>query len=168
MLDLARDHVDPRFRLASALPRHRFLGDRSAADYFTVADRYGSPGFSPAELERQPEAVRERADQVLAELLGVRGAPSSVGGPSRGCEQIPSAQPGGPIVLELPAGGASLSAAGASAKVTLARFADKPTAEVGALAPGEPATLTIPPDASPTPWLASIAGVEKVTVCPRS
>ncbi|MGH2591096.1 MAG: hypothetical protein ACRDGW_09915, partial [Actinomycetota bacterium] len=157
MLELARDHLEPGFTIAGLVP---VPGDT----YLAAADRYGSPGFSLAELATAPETVRENADRVLASALGIGPRPA---GAARGCREPRTIGPSEARSFELPPGGATLRARGPDdTQVTLGRFATDPTTKVGRLAPGEAATLRIPEDSSPVPWQASIPGVDSLQVCP--
>jgi hypothetical protein len=160
-LEIARDHVDPSIDAPDAA-----LIEAPASAYFAVVDRYGSVGFSLAELERQSEAIREEADRVLATALGLRLDVSRSEPPVQGCDRAIRDTPENPIVFELPKKGATLRAQGPGpAALTLGRFGDLPSAELGSLSPGRPATLRIPPDASPRPWRAAVAGASSVEVC---
>jgi hypothetical protein len=160
-LELARDRVDPNLDVPDA-----GLIEAPASAYFAVVDRYGSPAYSPAELGRQSEAVREETDRVLPSQLELQLEASRAGPPAGSCETVAHRSPGAAITFELPQGGATLRVRGSSpATLTLGRFGDLPSAELGSLSPDEPATLTIPPDASPTPWRAAVAGASSVDVC---
>jgi hypothetical protein len=166
MYELARDHVGRDFP-RSAAPE-LFTDRTQAAAYLAAVDRFGgSAAFSAGELERQSESVRARADRALAGTLGVRLARPSDPSRSDMCESVTSDGPGTAIGLELPRGGAILRVrAEAPAALTLGRFADTPSVELGTLSPGEPAMLEIPPDAAPRPWRAVVAAARSVEVCP--
>jgi hypothetical protein len=168
MLELARPDVDPAFNSAQAPGTESpfSLVEAPAAAYFGIVDRYGSLAMPLSDLEREPKGVRAYADRVLASALALRPEPMPHTA-SEGCTRVRSPDDGQTIALELPSGGASLRPDGSRAvPVTLGRFAAGPTAEVGSLAAGEASTLSIPTDASPTPWRASFAGARAVTVCP--
>jgi hypothetical protein len=65
-LELARGRVPPGFKPESALPPEVHRGfPLSAASYYTVARRYGTPAFTAAELRRRGELVRGAFDAVL-------------------------------------------------------------------------------------------------------
>ncbi|MGH2993540.1 MAG: hypothetical protein ACRDL1_08380 [Solirubrobacterales bacterium] len=162
-LELARDRVDPNLDVPDA-----GLIEAPASAYFAVVDRYGTPAYSPAELGRQSEAVREETDRVQASQLELRLEASRAGPADGSCETVSRRSPGAVIAFELPRGGATLRVrAAVPATLTLGRFGDLPSAELGSLSPGEAATLRIPPDASPRPWLASVSGARSVEVCPQ-
>ena len=162
VLELARDRVDPNFD-----PPEVSLVTAPASAYFAVVDRYGSAAYSLAELERQSEGVRGAADRALSDELGLRLQASRAGPLAGRCETVSRGGAGAAIAFELPRRGATLRVRGAApATLTLGRFGDLPSADLGSLSPGEAATLRIPPDASPRPWLASVAGARSVEVCP--
>ena len=164
VLELARGHVDPGFAGVKVLGT--FGNVAPAGPYLEAVDRYGSLGLSLAELERQSATVREDADQVLASALELRLRPSPSPEAAGRCRRFRAGSQDSPAAFELPVGGATIRArATAPGKVAVGRFASAPTAEVGSLSPGETATLRIPPDSSPSPWHASVAGAKSVQVC---
>jgi hypothetical protein len=162
MVELARDHVNPDFDPVGIVPE---LVSVKAATYFAAIDRYGSPAPSLSELERQDEDVRQGADRILANALGLHLQASS-SRPDGGCRRLRAEQPGAPLGFELPRGGASLRVRAAGpAAVSLGRFATLPSVEAGELSPGERATLRVPSDSSPKPWRAAVVGASSVEVC---
>jgi hypothetical protein len=164
VLELARDHVDPGFAGIRSLGV--FGNVAPAGPYLDASARYGSLGFSLPELERQSESVRQGADRVLASALELRLRPSPAGRRPAGCQVLRNEDPGGPIGVELPQGGASLRARTATrAPVTLGRFGTSPSAEVGTLPPAKRTVLRVPTDASPVPWRAAVTGARSVEVC---
>jgi hypothetical protein len=161
-LELARGRVNPDFKL---VPEQATRVESPAPTYFEAADRYGSLALSLAELQQQREDVRQYADGVLVGAFGLRPEASS-SRPKGGCLRLGTAQAAAPGGFELPRGGASLRVRGPSpADLTLGRFGDLPAVELGSLSPRQPATLRIPPDASPRPWRAAVAGASSVEVC---
>jgi hypothetical protein len=169
MLELARAEVDPAFTPADVPGNDSpaALVDAPAADYFTIVDQYGSLAPSLPVLDGESEGVRADADRVLAAALGLRLEPGAPPTEPRRCVRLRSPGREGTIAAELPPGGASVRAEGIGAvPVTVGRFAEDPTAEVGRVPSGEAATLRIPPDESPKPWRASLAGARSLRVCP--
>ena len=167
-LELARGRVDPGFNPLGGPPVFGLI-ESSAAAYFAVADRYGSLALPPAELERQPEELRQNADQLLAEALELHLERSPLGRPAARCDAHSSNRAGEAVVFNLPPGGASLRVSGgAPGPLLLGRFGSSPTAEVGRLPPGGTATLAIPRDSSPRPWVGSVVAARSVEVCPTS
>jgi hypothetical protein len=166
MLELSRERVDPDFDPGAALDESVLaLPGARAGTYFAVVDRYGSLALPLPELERESESIRAHADQTLASALGLR-LESPPAGPRAACRELRGTGPAGPIEFELPAAGATLRARGvAPANLSVGRFATSPSAELGNLPPGRALALAIPPDSSPTPWLASVSGAESIEVC---
>jgi len=162
-VELARDRVEPSFNPVSNV-QALATTPSTAGRYLAAVDRYGSPAYTPAQLQRLPEGVRENADQVLAEALGIRTRASSSSDRAIECQRSSTAAPDG---FELPPGGATLSVdAAAPVPLALGRFADVPAAETGEVTPGEPVAVSIPPDSSALPWRASATGARSVRVCP--
>ncbi len=125
------------------------------AAYIRGVESWGSLTIPAAELPAAAPAVRAEADQTLGELLEPRLEPA----PRRGeCDPAAEGE------VELPAGGAVLVSSGGGS-VTLRRFGDQPVVAAGELAPGEPATLALRPDASQVPWKATVAGGGEIRVC---
>lgn len=167
MLELSRDSVDRGFDPASVPEAARV--STPAGRYFTTIDRYGSPAFSLAEVERQSETVRETADRVLARALELRLERLPADTPGKRCRQFRASEAAGPIGFELLPGGAVVRVHGADGvPLSIGRFGAAPTAIVGSLARGKSAALSIPPDSSPTPWRAAIDGARSVDVCELS
>jgi len=132
-----------------------------ANDYVEAVQKFGSPAFSLAELVRQPETVREHLDTVLANGFGPQLRPSA--SPPTACGSV-AAEPGRPLSLRLPPGGAVLRVPRASAAVSLRRFGSAFTVPAGILVAGTPMSLTIPADAAPDPWYASVPA-PSVSIC---
>jgi hypothetical protein len=167
MLELARGHVNPSFDPLEDPPVGGFV-DSPASTYFAALDRYGSLALPLSELERQPESIRQGADQTLARALQLHLQTRQSGPPGGRCEELSSSGAGETIGFQLPPGGAILQVRGAAPEPLLVgRFASSPTAEIGSLSPGRRATLAIPRDSSPRPWIGSITGPRSIEVCPR-
>jgi hypothetical protein len=137
VVELARDRIEPNFAPSAVAPF--LLPVVNPGLYLTAVDRVGSPAFTPAELERQSERVRQLADQILsAEAVGFSVEPP----------------------------GALLRTRG-RAQVALGRFAGAASVQVGSLRPGRPAVLAIPADRSPRPWHVTVTSVApgRITAC---
>jgi hypothetical protein len=128
------------------------VGERNgvATGYIDAVRKFGSPAYSLPELRARPEVLRQHADQILADNLGLRLQPSSE--PNRRCRRI-GGKPGQGTMFQLPAGGSVLSTSGGSAPLLLRRFAAAPTVKAGDISP-TPAALAIPTDSAPDPWYA--------------
>jgi hypothetical protein len=145
IVDLERNIVDPDQLVAG--PEGGVVATPAGA-YLASADRFGSFGLSVDELASASEETRRIADETSQGILGITLTPVGSGGLKCGGEAAEVEVPAGESVLKSSEGGA----------VKLRRFADTPTVEIGALAPGRAAGLTVPGDAAPQPWLASIEG----------
>jgi hypothetical protein len=135
----------------NASPATAFLlfSPGAARSYEQAVNRFGSPGFSLAELRAQAGAIRERVDSALANDLGLQL--QSASGAVRNCHRV-AGNGQDATSVRLPSGGATLVAHGPSAPVTLRRFGSTFTAAVGTLPPNQPMMLAVPRDAAPDPW----------------
>ncbi len=156
MVDLERASVDPErslgFELASV----------TAGEYLAAADRYGTVGFTPAEIPGQSLPVRQQADSMLAEILTPALDPAR--DRVRGRECGAAAEPGASV--SLPAGGAVVRS-DEGGGVLLGRFAERASIEVGALRAGEAGVLSLPADGLPSvAWfVAPTDPGQTVTIC---
>jgi hypothetical protein len=162
-VELARHRIDPVF-----LPPNQvgfaYLAVGGAGPLLEAVDRNGSFGFSLPELRSQPEAVREQADSTLVKAFRLRltDVPTSPAGERcrrlRGNLDVPRQ-----LTLRPPG---VLLRSSSLEKVTLGRFADTATVEVGSLAPGRSAVLRLPRDRAPEPWHAALSDTRPLTLCP--
>jgi hypothetical protein len=141
----------------------RFTGEGNVATGYLAAVReFGSPAFSVPELRAQPEHIRQEADRLLADNLGISAAPNS--GPATGCRPITGA-PGEGTSFQMPPGGAVLRASNGPTEVRLRRFgAAFPAEPVGQLAPNAATSVVVPLDGVPDPWYAWVPATA-VEVC---
>jgi hypothetical protein len=162
MLDLARDQVEPNYD-----PRLFVEGSvvsTPAGEYLRASERFGSPGFSAAELASQPDEVRALADRVLAGAFELELEPARPPGvAARRCEQRSGA--GGPISIQLPPGTAVALRPRALAAASAGRFSDGEPVDLGLVVPGPEAWLTVPDDDSATPWRLAIATPLALRLC---
>jgi hypothetical protein len=169
MLDLARAHVDPAF-VPTSDPRVQRAGGAvfvpmAAGPYFEGEDRYGPLGFSLDRIREESPTVRDVADATL--VAGLDLSPHTTEPPAdpAACPSVTDATAKDAAFFELALGGALLGSRGGEVKVGLSRFsAGRYDVPVGRLRAGEWATLRIPPDSAPDPWLAVVSG--PVYVCP--
>ena len=113
----------------------------AAGRYLRAVDDFGSPAYSLSELARATDYARQAADQELATAYGLKLASGGTA-----CVRT-VAEP------ELRSGSLRITApANAPAGVGLRRFGDAYSVELGEVSAGETRTLTIPGDASETPW----------------
>lgn len=159
-IELARDGVDPTFLPSSGVT---FFMGIEAGRYLSAVDRIGSPAFTEAELQAQPETVRGSADSVLAQALGVKITAITAGTTGRHCNRLRPT--GAPVSFSVGPQGALLRSS-AAAQVTVGRFASGAPVPVGSLSPNRPAVLPILADRSNQPWHATVAPTQRaVTVC---
>ncbi len=137
--------------------------DLNAGAYLSAVDAWGSPAYSSPELAAAPEGPRVDADRTLAAILGLRLQRSS---PARGpCQTVP-ASASGTGGHELRVGRVEIkTSAAAPVQARLARFADAPSVDLGALPRGTWVSLRITPDRADRPWRIGFAGNGPVKVC---
>jgi hypothetical protein len=163
-LEIARDSVDPDLVLTPENSGFEYFGYVVAGPYLSAADDFGSPAYSPEELETAPEIGRENADKVLAAALPVSYRPLARLSHATDCATVePNA--GEPPVVMLPPGGALLDAPrGVTAELRLGRFASASFPIHVATLRGA-ARIDIPPDGSARPWELQVRATGKVAVC---
>jgi hypothetical protein len=162
-IEIARGTVSPDYRpagqpqLGNAVPAHFPV---QAGPYLEAVDRFGSFAFSGDELLQQDVALREAADRVLASAERLSLLPLARPPAGSTCAQLSGAG----AVRELSPGQVFIQAS-QPAKVRLGRFATGYPVDLGDLARGETAGLTIPRDADARPWRISIAGGGSTRIC---
>ena len=133
--------------------------------YFAATDRYGNPGFSPAQLATATEAQRLAADRVLLEAGDLAAIPASNAQISRavGCRLAAAAPSGLGAALRVPSRGLLVEPHGARSDVTVAarRFA---AGTQPVRLPSGSAAVLLKPGAteSEPPWFVFVDGA---TVC---
>ncbi len=165
-LEIDADHVNPGLELTPQNSNFDYFGEVHAGPYLSAAGKFGSPAYTSSELASAPEQGRLGADKVMAAALGLSFQPlSTAPPPGRGCRTV--ARSGeAPPVIELPPGGATLTAPpGVAAKLSLRRFATTSFPIVVGTLQGA-ARLSIPTDRSERPWQLQVDANGPVTVCP--
>jgi len=169
MLDLARAHVDPAF-VPTTDPRVQRAGGAvfvpmAAGPYFEGEDRYGPLGFSLDRIRGESTTVRDVSDATLVAGLDLSLHSTEPPTDPAACPSVTDATAKDAAFFELAPGGALLGSRGGEVELGLSRFsAGRYDVPVGRLPAGEWATLRIPPDSAPEPWLAIVSG--PVYVCP--
>lgn len=182
-LEIAREDVPDDFTVEAGglttLSNPDMLFDAGA--YFDIANSYGSPADSEAELEAAPEQAREAADQLLARALPISALPGFRPAGSGSITVVEGTddrrRPGGcvtisprdgsaaRVVIDVPSGGFSYRGPGAGlSELKLRRFG-----EGFAVAPDLPAgaaRVAIPADGSDRPWQAELVARSKLVLCP--
>jgi hypothetical protein len=140
----------------------------SGEAYREATAKWGSAGYSPAEIAAAPEAGRRQADIVLASALPLSTEteaegfdPTTVGSD---CEAL---GPGGREVPLKPGKTKIAVAPGGSAELALRRFAQSERPVPLSSAPGGSVmTLRIPNDKAPEyPWYLYVMASQEVFVC---
>lgn len=171
-IDIARRTVRPTFALTPEIAGTPSLIDVNAAEYLPAVREYGSPGYTPSEMENAPEAGRRQADIVLSWALPIsvvthRGAYSRSASANENCVALP----GGPAdsssdVTIFPGLTRIELAPGPHAAFSLRRFAvgEYPVATEGAA--GDTVTLLrIPRDTATQPWHLHVEAHQPARVC---
>jgi hypothetical protein len=169
-LEIARPTVPPTFTLASVeVAGTASLGVVEAGKYFEAVDRWGSPAYSPDELEDAPANGRKYADIVLGQALPISTAVTpgrfDAGSAAENCIEP---QPGGaPPETRLGPGVTRIEVApGGPATFSLRRFAtgEYPVRTAGA---EEESTtlLRIPRDEADQPWFLHVEAAQLVRIC---
>ncbi|MCL4288273.1 MAG: hypothetical protein KJ006_11605, partial [Thermoleophilia bacterium] len=153
-IEVAGPSANPSYVPEDGPPQITFWTGHTAGDYLEAAGRYGSIGYSPAEVRALAAPLRELTDQSLVGSSGLALAPTTGDVPRRGCVDL-GPEPGGTTSLELAPGQTLALESDRSAAVSVARFADPPGVAVGDLPPGEAMTLTPPTDGIADPWRVS-------------
>jgi hypothetical protein len=169
-LEIAKQTVTPEFRLEPDIAGTGSLIDISAVEYFEAIDEFGSPAYTPSELEAAPPHGRRQADIILAQALPLStevqlGVYDGAGG-GENCLTVTDGQPEevridpGRTRIEVPPGPA--------AEFSLRRFAQEgefPATTAGA--DGESTTiLSVPRDEAPRyPWHLHVEATQPVRVC---
>lgn len=167
-IEIARRTVSPSFQLTPEVAGTTTLVDVSAGPYLEAVDQYGSPAYTPTELEAAPEEGRRAADVVLATALpiAVRTRPGAYRAARRGasCVTVSGGRPG---EVRLPNGRTGVEVApGGEASLSLRRFAEGEYPVSIASLPGESTTvLRIPRDEATQPWYLHVEAPQQVRVC---
>ncbi|HEY2055923.1 MAG TPA: hypothetical protein VGH14_18470 [Solirubrobacterales bacterium] len=168
-LEISRNTVDPAFTLGSQeTTGTASLGLVGAGSYFEAVDRWGSPAYSVAELEKAPPVGRHFADLVLAAALPIdhKTVPGFEHGTvGRRCVTMPA---GHAADKEVPVSGDATVelAPGPSAPIALRRFAEGEFPVAVATAEGGTTTaIEIPADRAKNPWFVHVEAGQLARVC---
>jgi hypothetical protein len=152
------------------------------AAYREAKGRYGSPAYSPAELEAAGAAARENADRLIARALPIeltegRDAPRPFPAGVRigheggrlawrgGCTELVPVTATAQLIVPLPPGGIWIRpAAGPPVAVGLRRFSDSYAIAAEAIG-GQPSEVHLPPAAAGRGWEAQLLPKQPVRVC---
>jgi hypothetical protein len=167
-LDIASETMSPEFYLTPEISGTATFSIPGQAFKEAVA-KWGSPGYSPAEIASAPAPAGHLADTVLASALPLttetelEGFDSSQTGGSS-CTAVP---PGGPEVALKPGNARIEVGPGGAAELSLRRFAQAEyPVPLSAAAGGSVMMLKIPKDKAPEyPWYLHVAASQEVWVC---
>jgi hypothetical protein len=170
-LELARDHVDPAFRLTAAVARNDFLFRVSAGPWFRETGRHGTPAVASVDdLLHAPPAQRQAADSVLAGAEALKLRPAAAPKPAGVCVREGGSLGGSGAKEVIVRREAILTNPGDSALIlTVRRFAE-PTSAIpfAFLAPRVTMSLAVPADKAPGhPWRIAVRGPGIASVCTR-
>jgi hypothetical protein len=168
-IEIARRTVDPGFGLTPEIAGTPTLADVRAGEYLLAVDEYGSPAYSPSELEEAPYYASRQADVVLSQALPLstftrRGSydPAPV---AESCIALPA---GDSRELPLSPGVTRIEISpGPSADFSLRRFSPGGYPVSAAGVPGESVTLLeVPRDRAPRwPWYLRVEASQAARVC---
>lgn len=167
-IEIARRTVSPKFQLGPEVAGTTTLVNVFAGEYLEAVDEYGSPAYSPGELETAPAYARRQVDIILGQALplstNTQAGVYAAGGGQENCLTVEGGQP---QEVELGPGASRIEVApGPDAAFSLRRFAagEYPVATAGAH--GESTTtLKIPRDEAPQPWYLHVEATQPVRVC---
>jgi hypothetical protein len=171
-LEISRRTVSPEYNLGSVeATGTASLAIVAAGKYFEAVDRWGSPAYSPAELETAPAPGPHYADIVLSQALPLT-TETALGAYDRGvaaenCIVLPADSGTPTSELRLSPGLARIELApGPHAGFSLRRFAtgEYPVVTEGADG-GSTTTLRIPRDRATQPWYLHVDAQQEARVC---
>lgn len=165
-IEIVKRTVSPDFLLTPDVAGTGSLVNVDAGDYLEAVSEYGSPAYSPQELEQAPEAGRVQADVVLAKALPISLADfprqPAIG---RGAWRCIDLTEGGTVTLR-PGWTAIRVAPGPDASLALRRFAESGfPVGLGTVAGGSKSLLVIPPDTAKRQWHLHVGASHRSRVC---
>jgi hypothetical protein len=173
-LEIARGKVDPSFTLGAVdVAGTASLAIVEAGKYFEAVDRWGSPAYTPRELESAPQIGRHFADIVLSQALPLTtraepGTSLNGGGGGQGCFTQAAGSGTSTSETKLGPGAVRIEVApGPEAHIGLRRFAEgEYPVQTTPAAGGSTMLLRIPRDRAPQPWYLHVEASQTVRVCP--
>lgn len=162
-IDIAKNNIDPNFVLSDSA---HYIPSIQAGSYLSAISKYGSPAYSVAEIEAQTEPVRLATDDVFvrAGLLKVEQGNSQLSGGMR-CQRVTASGATQPYVAELPSGSLVLLARSKQLQVSVRRFAQASTIDLGTLKPDAGMKISTTTDGANLPWRIVIAGDATFELC---
>jgi hypothetical protein len=168
-LQIAEKTVEPGLELTGEFAGTGALVNIYAGKYLEAVEEFGSPAYSPAELEAASPEARKQADVVLSHALPIRTTleeQSYATGTGAG-ENCASLGGGGEEEVALGFGLSRVEVPpGDEAQLALRRFATEEFPVGLPVAPGESTTLIgIPRDTTTKSWTLHVSADEPVRVC---
>jgi hypothetical protein len=171
-MEIARGTIAPTFNLASvAISGTASLGVVEAGKYFEAVDRWGSPAYTPEELEAAPALGRKYADIVLGQALPLStetetGSFSPAGSRGGSCLELTPEEAAGTETKLKPGVTRIEVAPGPAAEFSLRRFATGEYPVKAKEAAGESTTsLGVPEDRATQPWFLKVEASQLVRIC---
>lgn len=172
-LEIGRGVIDPSYVLSSVeVSGTASLAIVEAGKYWEAVDRWGSPAYTPEELEAAPAIGRRYADIVLSQALPLKtrtesggSAAEGRGGPGCVTQAAGSVKP--TSEFELKPGTVRIEVApGPEAAFSLRRFAtgEYPVHTTPAEG-GSTTLLRIPRDRAPQPWYLHVEASQAALIC---
>jgi hypothetical protein len=158
-MEIDGSHMEPGFNPATEAPgafvvgRETFVGPQ---DLETLNEHFGRFGYTVPELLAKPENVRQTADIVAANGMGLKAVTKPGGGCGRRVAKL---------AARLPRGGAVLVVRDES-PLLLRRFGSNYSVNLGPLRPRVPAVVRIPKDSAGIAWHAYAPEGGRLSVCP--
>jgi hypothetical protein len=169
-IEIASRTVAPSFGLTPEISGTGSLFIVEAGPYREAVEEFGSPAYSPEELDAAPEVGRHWADVVLSKALPISFATydgDAGSAASAACVTIPGGDGPRPDV-QMPFGATKVELApGPPANLSLRRFSvDEYPVPLGS-PPGESVTaVRVPRDKAPGhPWYLHVEAQQRVRVC---
>lgn len=160
-IEIASATVEPEFTLPPEIAGTSFLNEIRAGEYLQAVDEYGSPAYTPTELEHAPEEGRQQADRVLANALPLEIESAAEPAP----DSAPCAEFGGVGVLR-PGTTAVELPPGPPATFRLRRFArDEYPLVAEGIAGGSTTRFYVPRDDAPQPWRLQVVAPQRALLC---
>jgi len=172
-MEIASRTIQPEFSLASPeVTGTASLAVVEAGKYFEAIHRWGSPAYSPAELESAPEPGRHYADVVLASVLPIStvtrpGAFRAVAPAGKRCVVLLGGAASERLEVPLSSGLAKIElASGPHAAFSLRRFAVDEFPVLTPGASGDSVTLLrIPRDNASQSWYLHVEAQQRARIC---
>ncbi len=166
-IEIARRTVAPEFQLGPAVAGTTTLVDVFAGKYLEAVDEYGSPAYTPSELEAAPEEGRRQADVVLAQALPLSTVTRTGTYPAsaENCTVVAAGEAKSEVPIRPGLTRIEVSP-GPHVSFSLRRFAvgEYPVSTEGA--PGDSVTvLHVPRDFASQPWYLQVEAEQEARVC---